>query len=63
MHRAMRVVARAEAKQEIAVLKIMDVFLQKSTALQGQRLTKTVEPGATLPLAKVVPCYTSRRPT
>jgi hypothetical protein len=26
----MRVVARAEAKQEIAVLKIMDVFLEKA---------------------------------
>jgi hypothetical protein len=30
VHRAMRAVARAEAKQEIAVLKIMDAFLEKS---------------------------------
>ena len=30
VHRAMRAVARAEAKREIAVLKIMDVFLEKA---------------------------------
>jgi hypothetical protein len=30
VHRAMRAVARAEAKQEIAVLKIMEVFLEKA---------------------------------
>ena len=30
VHRAMRAVARAEAKREIAVLKIMEVFLEKA---------------------------------
>ena len=30
VHRAMLAVARAEAKQEIAVLKIMEVFLEKA---------------------------------
>ena len=30
VHRAMRAVARAEAKREIAVLKIMEVFLKKA---------------------------------
>jgi hypothetical protein len=37
VHRAMPVVARAEAKQGVAMLKIMDVFLE-STALQGQSI-------------------------
>jgi len=35
----MRVVARAEAKQEIAVLKIMDVFLEK--ALGGRTRSRS----------------------
>jgi hypothetical protein len=35
-HRTMRAIARAEAKQEIAVLKIMDVFSGKSIAPQSK---------------------------
>jgi hypothetical protein len=36
VHRTMRAIARAEAKQEIAVLKIMDVFSGKSIAPQSK---------------------------
>jgi hypothetical protein len=36
VHRAMRAIARAQAKQEVAVLKIMDKLLHKGPQRKGK---------------------------
>ena len=51
VHRAMRAVARAEAKREIAVLKIMEVFLEK--AQRGRSVARL----ALVPSTKAVTCH------